>query len=240
MHHTNFVHLHLHTQYSLLDGAIRPEALLDTVLEYKMPAVAVTDHGNLFGAIDFYQKAMKKGVKPIIGCEAYVAPGKMTDRTPPVRGAFSEASNYHLILLVKNNKGYQNLCKLLSQAYLDGFYYKPRIDKDLLAECNEGLIALSACLHGEVAHNLSLGRTGAAEKSALRYKEIFSDKRFYLEIQHNGIEEQVSSTSRSWPPTIAITSRKRTRGYTTYCSASRPALPWTPRSGCVFPPTSSM
>jgi DNA polymerase-3 subunit alpha len=190
MHHTNFVHLHLHTQYSLLDGAIRPAALLDTVLEYKMPAVAVTDHGNLFGAIDFYQKAMKKGVKPIIGCEAYVAPGKMTDRTPPARGAFSEASNYHLILLVKNTKGYQNLCKLLSQAYLDGFYYKPRVDKDLLAECNEGLIALSACLHGEVAHNLSLGRTGAAEKAALRYKEIFTDRRFYLEIQHNGIEEQ--------------------------------------------------
>jgi len=150
----------------------------------------VTDHGNLFGAIDFYQRAMKKGVKPIIGCEAYVAPGARTDRTPPGRGGFSEASNYHLILLVKNNTGYHNLCRLLSRAYIDGFYYKPRIDKDLLAEHNEGLIALSACLHGEVAHNLSLGRPEAAEQAAKWYRETFDDRRFYLEIQHNGIEEQ--------------------------------------------------
>ena len=187
MHHSNFVHLHLHSQYSLLDGAIRPEALLDTVKEYKMPAVAVTDHGNLFGAVDFYELAMKRGVKPIIGCETYVAPGSMTDRTPPVRGS---TNAYHLVLLVKNATGYRNLCKLLSKAYIDGFYYKPRIDTELLAEHNEGLIALSACLHGEVSYNISFGRMEAAEEAALKYKEIFDNKRFYLELQHNGIEEQ--------------------------------------------------
>ncbi|MEE9543820.1 MAG: DNA polymerase III subunit alpha, partial [Thermodesulfobacteriota bacterium] len=187
MHHSNFVHLHLHSQYSLLDGAIRPEALLDTVKEYKMPAVAVTDHGNLFGAVDFYELAMKRGVKPIIGCETYVAPGSMTDRTPPRRGA---TNAYHLVLLVKNATGYRNLCKLLSKAYIDGFYYKPRIDKELLAEHNEGLIALSACLHGEVSYNLNMGRMEEAAKAAGEYKEIFNNNRFYFELQHNGMEVQ--------------------------------------------------
>ncbi len=183
--HSNFVHLHLHTQYSLLDGAIRPEALISLAKEYKMPAVAVTDHGNLFGAVEFYQKAMSKGVKPIIGCEMYVAPGSRTDRTA-TRGETA----FHLVLLVKNAKGYQNLCRLLTKAYLEGFYYKPRVDKELLKEYNEGLIALSACLHGEVAYNISMGQKEAAIRAANEYKEIFSNRRFYLEIQHNGLEEQ--------------------------------------------------
>ncbi|MBI5643952.1 MAG: DNA polymerase III subunit alpha [Deltaproteobacteria bacterium] len=186
MHHSNFVHLHLHTQYSLLDGAIRPEALISLAREYKMPAVAMTDHGNLFGAVEFYQKAMKAGIKPIIGCEVYVAPGARTDRTQPSRG---EAA-FHLVLLVKNAKGYQNLCKLLTKAYLEGFYYRPRVDKELLRELNEGLIALSACLHGEISYNISRGQMENAVKIASEYKEIFSNKRFYLELQHNGIEEQ--------------------------------------------------
>jgi DNA polymerase-3 subunit alpha len=187
MHHSDFVHLHLHSQYSLLDGAIRPKALLEAAKGYKMPAVAVTDHGNLFGAVDFYELAMKSGVKPIIGCETYVAPGSMRDRTPPVRGA---TNAYHLVLLVKNATGYRNLCKLLSKAYIDGFYYKPRIDKELLAEHNEGLIALSACLHGEVSYNLNMGRMEAAAEAAGQYKEIFDKNRFYLELQHNGMEVQ--------------------------------------------------
>lgn len=185
MHHSNFVHLHLHTQYSLLDGAIRPEELIAFAREHKMPAVAVTDHGNLFGAVEFYQKAMSKGVKPIIGCEVYVAPESRTSRSA-IRGEYA----FHLVLLVKNTKGYQNLCRLLTRAYTEGFYYKPRVDKELLNEYNEGLIALSACLHGEVAYNLGLGQTEAAEKAAIEYRTIFGNRRFYLEIQHNGMEEQ--------------------------------------------------
>ena len=185
MHHSNFVHLHLHSQYSLLDGAIRPEALIALAKEYRMPAVAVTDHGNLFGAVEFYQKAMQKGVKPIIGCELYVAPGARTEKTA-IKGEYA----FHLVLLVKNLKGYQNLCKLLTRAYTEGFYYKPRVDKEILKEYNEGLIALSACLHGEVAYNLSIGQREAAENTASEYKAIFGGRRFYLEIQHNGIEEQ--------------------------------------------------
>ncbi len=185
MQHSNFVHLHLHTQYSLLDGAIRPEALIERAIEYKMPAVAMTDHGNLFGAVEFYQKAMAKGIKPIIGCEVYVAPGKRTDKSA-ARGEVA----FHLVLLVKNFKGYQNLCSLISRAYIEGFYYRPRIDKDLLRESNEGLIAMSACLHGEVAHCISMGKTEQAMKVAAEYQEIFSNRRFFLELQHNGIEEQ--------------------------------------------------
>ncbi|TAN64408.1 DNA polymerase III subunit alpha [bacterium] len=189
MHHSDFVHLHLHTQYSLLDGAIRHDDLLKAVHDYKMPAVAVTDHGNIFGAVEFYEKAIKKGIKPIIGCETYVAPGKRTDKTPPSRGGSSETA-FHLLLLVKNAKGYHNLCKLLTKAYLEGFYRKPRIDKELLAEHNEGLIALSACLHGEVSYLLNAGQAEEAEKVAKEYKEIFSNNRYYFEIQSNGIEEQ--------------------------------------------------
>ncbi len=187
MRHSNFVHLHLHTQYSLLDGAIRPEALISLARDFKMPAVAMTDHGNLFGAIEFYQKAMKGGIKPILGCEVYVAPGAMTDKNPLGRG---ETAAYHLVLLVKNFKGYQNLCKLLSKAYIDGFYYRPRVDKALLRELNEGLIALSACLHGEVSFNLNNGNMDAARRAALEYREIFPNRRFYLELQENGMEEQ--------------------------------------------------
>ncbi|MEK7679051.1 MAG: PHP domain-containing protein, partial [Deltaproteobacteria bacterium] len=186
MQHSNFVHLHLHTQYSLLDGAIRPEALIALALEYRMPAVAMTDHGNIFGAVDFYQKAMARGIKPIIGCEVYVAPGSRSDRNTPSRG---EAA-FHLVLLVKNQKGYQNLCKLLTKAYLEGFYYRPRVDKELLKEMNEGLIALSACLHGEVSYNIGLGQMDSALKAAAEYKEIFPDRRFFIELQHNGLAEQ--------------------------------------------------
>ncbi|MBI5887108.1 MAG: DNA polymerase III subunit alpha [Deltaproteobacteria bacterium] len=189
MHHSKFVHLHLHTQYSLLDGAIRHDALIAIAKEYKMPAVAVTDHGNLFGAVEFYKKAMAAGIKPIIGCETYIAPGSRMDKTPPSRGGSMETA-YHLVLLVKNAEGYVNLCKLLSKAYIEGFYYRPRIDKELLRELNGGLIALSACLHGEVAYYAGMGQMDAALKAAAEYKEIFPNKRFYLELQENGMEEQ--------------------------------------------------
>ena len=189
MQHSGFVHLHLHTRYSLLDGAIRPGDLFALARTYRMPAVAMTDHGNLFGAVDFYEKAMKSGIKPIIGCEVYVAPGKRTDRGTGARGGCQEGA-HHLILLVKNHKGYRNLCRLLTSAYLEGFYYRPRVDKELLSELNEGLIAMSACLHGEIPSLISTGQKEKAVEAAGWFKEVFSDKRFYLELQHNGMEEQ--------------------------------------------------
>lgn len=153
-----------------------------------MPAVAVTDHGNLFGAVEFYQKAMEHGVKPIIGCEVYVAPASRLDKSTQARGASVTA--YHLVLLVKNPKGYHNLCKLLSKAYIEGFHYKPRVDKELLLEFNDGLIAMSACLHGEVAHNIGMGRMQEALAAASWYQDVFKDRRFFLELQKNGLQEQ--------------------------------------------------
>ena len=184
MKHSDFVHLHLHTQYSLLDGMIRLEDLFKKAREYKMPAIAITDHGNMFGAIDFYQHAYKHGVKPIIGCELYVAPHKLTDRT-----AGGESAK-HLIVLVKNAQGYKNLMKLTTAGYLKGFYYRPRVDKELLKECHEGLIASSACLHGEIADLIMQGNIEEAKKVARHYREIFGEDNFYLEIMDNGIPEQ--------------------------------------------------
>lgn len=177
-----FVHLHVHTEYSLLDGMIRIQDLVDRAETFQMPAVAITDHGNLFGAVYFYEKARAKGIKPIIGCEVYVAPNGMTDR---------DAVGHHLVLLCKNYKGYQNLCRLVTAGYMQGFYYKPRVDKQLLAECNEGLIALSACLKGEVAAALLEENHEQALKAASTYKEIFDNSRYYLELQENGIPDQL-------------------------------------------------
>jgi len=153
MKHSDFVHLHCHTQYSLLDGANPIGALLEQAVAYRMPALAITDHGNLFGAIEFYQKARAAGIKPIIGCEMYVAPKSHRDRD--TGGPHHEY--HHLILLAANREGYKNLIKLVSAAHLDGFYYKPRIDKDLLSMHHEGLIGLSACLRGEVPTLLAAG-----------------------------------------------------------------------------------
>jgi len=186
MRHAEFVHLHLHTQYSLLDGAIRLDELFEKAKEYRMPALAITDHGTMFGVIEFYQQALKNGIKPIIGCEVYVAPGSRLDKT--TKGP-SEAS-YHLILLVKNLTGYRNLMKLVSTAFFEGFYYKPRVDKELLRQHHEGLIALSACLHGEVPYFLVAGDRKRALQAADELRSIFSDGRFYLELQENKIPEQ--------------------------------------------------
>ena len=186
MKHTDFVHLHLHTQYSLLDGAIRPKELFERAKEYNLPALAITDHGNMFGAIDFYQTAYEYGIKPIIGCEIYVAPASRFDKDIP---GISEAS-FHLVLLVKNQIGYKNLLKLVSKAYFEGFYYRPRVDKELLKECNQGLIAMSSCLHGEIPHLIVQGQEEQALKTAAEYRVIFDNNRFFLEIQENGIKEQ--------------------------------------------------
>ena len=185
MSHPPFVHLHVHTQFSLLDGAIRLEDLFQKVAEYEMPAVSMTDHGNMFGAIDFYRKAREKEVKPIIGCEVYVAPGSRHDKSLS-RGQ----SNHHLVLLAENYKGYQNLCALLTKAYFEGFYYKPRIDLELLAEHREGLIALSACLHGEVAEAARYGDVNRALAVTRQYQNILGAENFFVEVQDAGIEEQ--------------------------------------------------
>jgi len=184
---TGFVHLHLHTFYSLLDSSIRPDALFKRAVEYKMPAVAMTDHGNLFGAVDFYNGAKKHGLKPIIGCEVYVAPESRTEKT--TNHSLRDAS-HHLILLAENERGYRNLLQLVTAGYLEGFYYKPRIDKELLAEHAEGLIALSSCGRGEVAWNLNRENIPRATKIAQQYVEIMGSGNFYLELQDHKLEHQ--------------------------------------------------
>src|ERR1700735_4893753 len=181
----NFVHLHLHTDYSLLDGACEIGELTAEAARRGMPAVAVTDHGNLFAAANFYHQATTHGVKPIIGCEMYVAPDNHKNR-----GSGAERSN-HLVLLCENEKGYQNLIQLVSTGYLDGFYYKPRVDHELLAKHSEGLIALSACLRGEVADALLSEKYEQAKTSAYRLRDIFGKGNFFLEVQDQGLEMDV-------------------------------------------------
>ena len=186
MKNANFVHLHVHTQYSLLDGMIRLEDLFKKAKEFAMPAIAITDHGNMFGAIDFYRQASDHGIKPIIGCELYVAPGSRFDKSA---SAIGEAAR-HLLVLVKNMQGYKNLMKLTSAAHIEGFYYRPRVDKELLRELSDGLIASSACLHGEVASHIIRGNMDEARTAALEYRKIFGEDNFYLEIMQNGLPEQ--------------------------------------------------
>ena len=186
MQHASFVHLHVHTQYSLLDGGIRLKELFEKAQAYKLPAVAMTDHGNLFGVVDFYKQAPKYGLKPIIGCEVYVAPQSRFQKESS--GNLENA--YHLVLLCKNEKGYRNLLHLVTLGHLEGFYYKPRIDRELLKKHNQGLIALSACLHGEVPHALLRGDPERALETARELGEIFDRDRFFLEIQKNDIPEQ--------------------------------------------------
>jgi DNA polymerase III subunit alpha len=183
---SRFVHLHLHSQYSLLDGANRIDRVIDAAVEQGAPAVALTDHGNMFGAIEFYNRARAAGINPIVGIEAYTTQGAMTDRTAATRGG----GNNHLVLLAKDEVGYHNLIKLSSRAYLEGFYYKPRMDKALLRRHSEGIIALSACLKGEVNEKITAGREKEAEASARELLEIFGEGNFFLELQDHGIEEQ--------------------------------------------------
>ncbi len=185
---SQFVHLHVHTQYSLLDGANQIDALVQETKNFGMPAVAVTDHGNLFGAIEFYQKATAAGIKPIIGCEAYMAPKSRLDREG--QGQFAHNEYFHLILLAANRTGYQNLLKLASKAYLEGFYYKPRMDKELLAEHHEGLVALSGCLSGEVPYLIGKDRLDDAVRTAADYRDIFGKDNYFLEVQENAVPEQ--------------------------------------------------
>ncbi|MCE5333092.1 MAG: DNA polymerase III subunit alpha, partial [Desulfobacteraceae bacterium] len=190
---TPFVHLHVHTQYSLLDGAIRLKDLFETARSFGMNAVAITDHGNMFGALEFYDLAMKKyGIKPIVGCEAYMAARSRHDRGSRVasENPGDDDRNHHLVLLARNLDGYQNLMKLVSLGYTEGFYYKPRMDKEILRKHSGGLICLSGCLKGEIASLLLRKDLEGARRTALDLAGIFGPENFYLEIQSNGIPEQ--------------------------------------------------
>jgi DNA polymerase-3 subunit alpha len=182
---SGFVHLHNHSEYSLLDGASRVKDMVKKAVELEMPALAITDHGVLYGIIEFYREAKKQGVKPIIGCEVYVAPRSRLDREARV-----DSDPYHLVLLCKNEQGYRNLVQLVSRAYLEGFYYKPRVDRELLESHAEGLIAMTACLAGEIPQCLLRGRYEEARDTALYYERLFGPGNFYLELQDHGLAEE--------------------------------------------------
>ena len=186
----SFVHLHLHTEFSLLDGACRIDKLVGRVKELGQTAVAITDHGVMYGVVDFYRACKREGIKPIIGCEVYVAPRKRTDM---VHGIDNYAR--HLVLLCKNETGYRNLSALVSQAFLDGFYVKPRIDKELLWQHSEGLIALSACQSGEVPRLLLSGDYEGARDAALEMEAHFGKGNYYLELQDHGLPSDPTVTA---------------------------------------------
>ena len=182
----NFTHLHVHTEYSLLDGSNKIKEYVDRVKELGMDSAAITDHGVMYGVIDFYRAARAAGINPILGCEVYVAPGSRFDRET----GSGEDRYYHLVLLAENNQGYSNLMKIVSKGFVEGFYYKPRVDLQLLEKYHEGIIALSACLAGEVARFLTRGMYEDAKAAALRYQDIFGKGNFFLELQDHGIPEQ--------------------------------------------------
>lgn len=186
MKHDDFVHLHLHTSYSLLDGACRIDQLMDAVQAAGQPAVAITDHGVMYGVIEFYKEARGRGIKPLIGCEVYEAPNSRLDR----KSDGASSANYHLVLLAADDTGYHNLMRLVTMAHLEGFYYKPRIDREILAKYSKGLIGLSACLKGRVAEDILNGGVDAGLKTAGIYGDIFGKDNFFLELQDHGIPEQ--------------------------------------------------
>ncbi len=183
-----FVHLHVHSEYSLLDGACHLDDLCRRAAELGQPAIALTDHGNLFGAIDFCQAAKSAGIKPIIGYEAYVAPGsrKVKEPTQGVKDA-----GHHLVLLARNMDGYRNLLKLATTAYLDGFYYRPRIDDEILSQCSEGLIIMTSCLAGEVPRLLAAGHRDEALKKAAFYRDLVGRENFFVELQNHGLDDEL-------------------------------------------------
>src|SRR5579864_2852854 len=187
MSHADFVHLHLHTEYSLLDGACRLDRLMDKAHELKFPALAITDHGVLYGAIDFYKSARDKGIKPIIGCEVYVAPGSRLEKKTSTGG---RDVYDHLVLLAKDETGYKNLIKLTTAAHLEGYYYKPRIDKELLAANKDGLIALSGCLASEIPEAINKDQLQKARNAIDCFKQTLGPENFYLELQNHNLSEQ--------------------------------------------------
>src|SRR5215471_5393818 len=187
MSHADFVHLHLHTEYSLLDGGCRLDRLMQKAHDLKYPALAITDHGVLFGAIDFYKAALEKGIKPILGCEVYVAPGSRFEKKTSSGG---RDVYHHLVLLAKDEVGYKNLIRLVTAAHLEGYYYKPRIDKELLAVHKEGLIALSGCLASEIPECIQRDQLPKARETIDWFKQTLGAENFYLELQNHGLSEQ--------------------------------------------------
>ena len=181
-----FTHLHVHTEYSLLDGSNKIKEYVKRVKELGMDSAAITDHGVMYGVIDFYRACREEGINPILGCEVYVAPNSRFDRE--ITGG--EDRYYHLVLLAENNKGYENLMKIVSRGHTEGYYYRPRVDMEVLREFHEGIIALSACLAGEVPRNIIKGLTEEAEKAALKYEECFGKGNYFLELQDHGIPAQ--------------------------------------------------
>ena len=181
-----FAHLHVHTEYSLLDGSNKIKEFVKRVKELGMDSAAITDHGVMYGVIDFYRAAKAEGIKPILGCEVYVAPNSRFDKE--LTGG--EDRYYHLVLLAENNQGYANLMKIVSKGFTEGYYYKPRVDMEVLRQYHEGIIALSACLAGEVQRYITKGFLDEARKSALKYEECFGKGNFFLEMQDHGIPEQ--------------------------------------------------
>ena len=180
-----FAHLHVHTEFSLLDGSNKITEYVKRVKELGMTAAAITDHGVMYGVIDFYRAAKEAGINPIIGCEVYVAPNSRFDKEP----TGGEDRYHHLVLLAENNQGYSNLMKIVSKGFTEGYYYKPRVDMEVLQEYHEGIIALSACLAGEIPRYIQKGLIDEAEKAALRYEACFGKGNFFLELQDHGIPE---------------------------------------------------
>ena len=246
----NFSHLHVHTEYSLLDGSNKIKEYVARVKELGMNSAAITDHGVMYGVIDFYREAKKNGIKPILGCEVYVAPNSRFDRE--ITGG--EDRYYHLVLLAENNTGYSNLMKIVSKGFVDGYYYKPRVDKSLLREYHEGIIALSACLAGEVPRYISKGLYDNAKKAALEYQEIFGKDNFFLELQDHGIPEQgivnqrllqMSPIRKRWKQSLkslalslwrrmmCITLMRKMRNHTIFCYVYRPERNYRMKIVCV-------
>ena len=227
-----FVHLHVHTEYSLLDGACRIDTIAKRAKELGQTALAVTDHGVMYGAVAFYKACLAEGIQPIIGCEVYVAPGSRFDRLPGPENRYS-----HLILLCRNETGYRNLCYLVSAGFTEGYYVRPRIDWALLHEHAEGLICLSGCLAGEIPQALIRGDYEAAKARALDLQALFGPENFYLEIQNHGIPEEAEAArglvrlSKETGIPLALTNDAR---------ASRRARPWMRKTACALRPRSSI
>ena len=226
----NFVHLHNHSDYSLLDGAMKAGVMAKRAAELGQPALALTDHGNMFGAVEFSLACKKNGIKPIVGMEAYITQDRFNRKADKVNN-----KAYHLILLAKSEIGYKNLCKLSSKGYLEGFYYRPRIDHQLLSEYSEGIVALSACMSGEPNFHLRSGNVKKATEVAHVYKEIFGKENYFLEIQNHGIEEETrirelmpqvakATDSKSSPPTTATSWTRLTTRPMTSSWPSRRAI----------------
>lgn len=187
----SFTHLHVHTEYSLLDGSSKIKELVHHTKELGMDSIAITDHGVMYGVIDFYKAAKAEGIKPILGCEIYVTPGSRFEKE-----ARQGSSNYfHLVLLAENDRGYHNLMKIVSRGFTEGFYYKPRVDYEVLERYSEGLIALSACLGGEIPTYIREGDYEKAKETALRFERIYGKGNFFLELQDHGISEQTTVNS---------------------------------------------